>query len=75
MNRHNQIHNDIKPQNFLVKFCAGDLSFIEIVLTDFGLARSDAKGGTPFFASPECLANPDRKEADIFSLGRLFFFS
>ena len=77
MNRHNQIHNDIKPQNFLVKFCAGDLSLIEIVLTDFGLAGSDSKGGTPIFASPECLANPDRKDksTDIFSLGRVFLFA
>ena len=78
MNDHEQIHNDIKPQNYLVKFLNGDndLSSIEIVLTDFGLAGSDLKGGTPIFASPECLANPDRKEksSDIFSLGRVFLF-
>ena len=78
MNDHEQIHNDIKPQNYLVKFLNGDndLSNIEIVLTDFGLAGSDLKGGTPIFASPECLANPDRKEksSDIFSLGRVFLF-
>ena len=78
MNEHDQIHNDIKPQNYLVKFLNGDkdLSSIEIVLTDFGLAGSDIKGGTPVFASPECLANPDRKEksSDIFSLGRVFLF-
>ena len=76
MNHHNQIHNDIKPQNYLVKFANGqnDLSQIEIVLTDFGLVGSDSKGGTPIFASPECLANPDRKNnsTDIFSLGRVF---
>ena len=76
MNQHNQIHNDIKPQNYLVKFANGqnDLSHIEIVLTDFGLVGSDTKGGTPIFASPECLANPDRKNnsTDIFSLGRVF---
>ena len=78
MNDHEQIHNDIKPQNYLVKFLNddNDLSNIEIVLTDFGLAGSDLKGGTPIFASPECLANPDRKEksSDIFSLGRVFLF-
>ena len=76
---HNQIHNDIKPQNYLVKFLNGQnyLSGFEIVLTDFGLAGSDQKGGTPVFASPECLANPDRKNksTDIFSLGRVFLFS
>ena len=78
MDHHNQIHNDIKPQNYLVKFLNGekDLSRIEIVLTDFGLAGPELKGGTPIFASPECLANPDRKNksSDIFSLGRVFLF-
>ena len=70
------MHNDIKPQNYLVKFKNGenDLSNIEIVLTDFGLAGSESQGGTPIFASPECLANPDRKDksSDIFSLGRVY---
>ena len=79
MDKHNQIHNDIKPQNYLVKFLRGknELTSIEIVLTDFGLAGSDSKGGTPIFSSPECLANPDRKNksTDIFSLGRVFLFS
>ena len=78
MDHHNQIHNDIKPQNYLVTFLNGknDLSRIEIVLTYFGLAGSELKGGTPIFASPECLANPDRKDksSDIFSLGRVFLF-
>ena len=72
------MHNDIKPQNYLVKFLNGknNLSSIEIVLTDFGLAGSDQKGGTPIFASPECLADSDRKDksTDIFSLGRVFLF-
>ena len=79
LDKHNQMHNDIKPQNYLVKFLKGknDLNSIEIVLTDFGLAGSDSKGGTPIFSSPECLANPDRKNksTDIFSLGRVFLYS
>ena len=79
MDQHNQIHNDIKPQNYLVKFLNGhnDLTSIEIVLTDFGLAGSDRKGGTPIFASPECMSNSERKNksTDIFSLGRVFLFS
>ena len=70
------MHNDIKPQNYLVNFRNNDenLSNIEIILTDFGLAGSDSKGGTPVFASPECLANTDRKDksSDTFSLGRVF---
>ena len=75
MDRHNQTHNDIKPQNFLVKFKNGpnDLSQIEIVLTDFGMADSDSKGGTPVFASPECFEKKEKK-SDIFSFGRVILF-
>ena len=75
LDRHNQTHNDIKPQNFLVKFKNGpnDLSQIEIVLTDFGMADSDSKGGTPVFASPECFEKKEKK-SDIFSLGRVILF-
>ena len=79
MDRHNRVHNDIKPQNYLVKYLNGpnDLTQIDIVLTDFGLSGSDQMGGTPVFASPECLANSGRKNksTDIFSLGRVFLFS
>ena len=75
MDRHNQTHNDIKPQNFLVKFknYQNDLSQIEIVLTDFGMADSDSKGGTPVFASPECFEKKN-KTSDIFSFGRVISF-
>ena len=79
LNHYQIVHNDIKPQNYLVKFLIGynHLTSIEIGLTDFGLAGSDQKGGTPIFASPECLADSDRKDksTDIFSLGRVFLFS
>ena len=75
MDFHDQTHNDIKPQNFLVKFKNGpnDLSQIEIVLTDFGMADSDSKGGTPVFASPECFEKKEKK-SDIFSFGRVISF-
>ena len=75
LDRHNQTHNDIKPQNFLVKFKNGpdDLTQIEIVLTDFGMADSDSKGGTPVFASPECFEKKEKK-SDIFSFGRVILF-
>ena len=82
LDRHNQTHNDIKPQNFLVKFKNGydsddltknDLTQIEIVLTDFGMADSDSKGGTPVYASPECFEKTDTK-SDIFSFGRVILF-
>ena len=54
--KHGEIYNDIKPQNYLVKFLKshGDLTKIKIVLTDFGLVGPQTNGGTPIFASPEC---------------------
>ena len=80
LDRHNQIHNDIKPQNFLVKLKNGptDLNQIEIVLTDFGMAdpkdgKMTSKGGTPIFASPECFERKEKK-SDIFSCGRVILF-
>ena len=75
LDRHNQTHNDIKPRNFLVKFNNGetDLTRISIVLTDFGMADSDSKGGTPIFASPECFEKKEKK-SDIFSFGRVILF-
>ena len=75
MDRHNRVHNDIKPQNYLVKYLNGpnDLTQIDIVLTDFGLAGQDTKGGTPIFASPECF-EIKTNASDIFSLGRVFLF-
>ena len=58
-----------------MKFTNGptDLTQIEIVLTDFGMAESDSKGGTPVFASPECFEKKEKK-SDIFSFGRLILF-
>ena len=75
MDLHNQTHNDIKPQNFLVKFKNGrdDLTQIEIALTDFGMAGPESQGGTPVFASPECFEKKEKK-SDIFSFGRLILF-
>ena len=72
---HNQTHNDIKPQNFLVKFknAPNDLTQIEIALTDFGMAGPESKGGTPVFASPECFEKKEKK-SDIFSFGRVILF-
>ena len=77
LNKYQHTHNDIKPHNYLVKFLNGpdDITRIKIVLTDFGMVGLDSKGGTPIFASPECLASKDRKiKSDIFSLGRVFLF-
>ena len=50
-----------------------DLDQIEIVLTDFGMADPDSKGGTPIFASPECFETKDKK-SDVFSFGRVILF-
>ena len=59
----------------MVKFKNGpnDLTQIEIVLTDFGMAEADSKGGTPVFASPECFEKKEKK-SDIFSFGRVILF-
>ena len=75
LDSHHLIHNDIKPQNYLVKFLNGrnDLTQIDIVLTDFGLVGQNSKGGTPIFASPECF-DVKTSASDIFSLGRVFLF-
>ena len=82
LNRHGRTHNDIKPENFLVKFKNGhdqknssksDLTQIEVALTDFGMADPNSKGGTPVYASPECFEKTDIK-SDIFSFGRLILF-
>ena len=75
MDRHNQTHNDIKPQNFLIKFKNGpnDLTQIRIALTDFGMAGPESQGGTPVFASPECFEKKEKK-SDIFSFGRVILF-
>ena len=75
LDRHNQTHNDIKAQNFLIKFKYGrnDLTQIKIALTDFGMAGPESQGGTPVFASPECFEKKEKK-SDIFSFGRVIFF-
>ena len=78
LDEHGQLHNDIKPENYLVKFrnrppAKIDLTEIDIDLTDFGMADSDSKGGTPVYASPECFEETDKK-SDIFSFGRVILF-
>ena len=59
----------------MVKFKNGpsDLTQLEVALTDFGMAGSDSKGGTPVFASPECFEKKDNR-SDIFSFGRVILF-
>ena len=66
------MHNDIKPQNFVVKKTQHNPpNSYRIYLTDFGLAEK--KGGTPVFASPECF-DTRKLNSDIFSLGRVFLY-
>ena len=71
-----EIHNDLKPGNYLVKFQNGptDLKNLTIVLTDFGLIGDDTKGGTPMFASPQCFEENRDLMSDLFSLGRVFLY-
>ena len=76
MTNANKVHNDLKPQNYLVKFekAYDDLRYLRIVLTDFGLVGHDTKGGTPVFASPKCFEDQRDWTADLFSLGRVFLY-
>ena len=76
LNTANKVHNDLKPQNYLVKFEKkyDDLRYLKIVLTDFGLVGHDTKGGTPVFASPKCFEDQRTWTADLFSLGRVFLY-
>ena len=56
MDHHKIIHNDIKPQNYLVKFydVGNNLNRpFKIVLTDFGLAGSVQEDGFPVKGSPK----------------------
>ena len=71
-----EIHNDLKPGNYLVKFRSGpaDLMNLTVVLTDFGLVGDNTKGGTPIFASPQCFDENRDKMSDLFSLGRVFLY-
>ena len=75
LDSHQLVHNDIKPQNYLVQWLnrPNDLTRINVVLTDFGLVGQNSKGGTPIFASPECFL-VKTNASDIFSLGRVFLF-
>lgn len=68
------IHNDIKPQNFLL--CQeNDINTIKII--DFGIsleANMDfetftMREGTPFYMAPECLQSKTCKKSDIWSIG------
>ncbi|MFZ5807104.1 MAG: protein kinase domain-containing protein [Verrucomicrobiota bacterium] len=77
--KHNIIHLDIKPSNFLV-----DAKGESILLTDFGLARSLIEPsdfaqeresfGTPAYMCPEqILNNSVDQRSDIYSLGAAMY--
>ena len=63
-------HNDVKIKNYLVSG-SDENPFVE--LGDFGLS-GHRSGGTPFFASPECITGSVLAKSDIFSLGRAFLY-
>mmetsp|Transcript_43853 Transcript_43853/g.86455 ORF Transcript_43853/g.86455 Transcript_43853/m.86455 type:complete len:471 (+) Transcript_43853:94-1506(+) len=79
LHENNVIHRDLKPENILL---SGE-SDTECLLTDFGLAKRDAKCktfcGTPAYFAPEVLAAGHDttavygKEADCWSIGVLTY--
>ncbi len=69
---HDVIHNDIKPENFLLK-TPDDLN--SLVLIDFGISTSsdnphpNAFEGTPWYMCRESLESKISKKTDIWSVG------
>ena len=76
MKKFNLSHNDIKPQNYLLKH---ENESIRVVLSDFGL-EGETNGGTPIYTAPESCNIETRTESrktgasDLFSLGMVFLY-
>lgn len=72
-------HRDIKPSNILIR-SAGEEETLDLVLTDFGVARDDQAAthrttfaGTNLYAAPEAHEGKSSKESDWFALGAIVF--
>ncbi|CAE8622710.1 unnamed protein product [Polarella glacialis] len=83
LHKHQQpiVHGDLKPANIIVE--GGSMEHLKPKLLDFGLSRilgsrPKVLGGTVRWMAPEIICNastPPTSAADVFSFGRLAFFT
>lgn len=73
---HQVIHLDVKPSNFLIRYREGDNTRLDLLLTDFGLAKvmnadvsmSNTSRGTPPYMAPEQWKGSPTAASDQYAL-------
>lgn len=77
MHSKNTVHRDLKPENILLEETH---DYLNLKIIDFGTACRHTSGislseivGSPFYLSPEVVANSYGKECDLWSCGVILF--